>query len=128
MNDLKEKVKEYLVERGWDDLHPVDIAKSLVIESAELLEIFQWDSTRSKTEMDPERLEKVKKELADVLIYCFDMGVILDLDMEKIVEDKLAKVKEKYPVHLFTKENVLDEDTDKLYLNIKQSYREEGKN
>lgn len=128
MNSLKRKVKEYLEERGWDNLHPADIAKSLVIESAELLEIFQWDNTRNNKKVDAEQLEKIKKELADILIYCLDMSVILDLDLQKIVEGKLKKVKEKYPVELFSKENAGKAKTKKLYSEIKQTYRKQGKN
>ncbi len=128
MKNLTKKVKVYLEERGWDNLHPADIAKSLVIESAELLEIFQWDNTTNKKKIDADQLESIKKELADILIYCLDMGVILDLDLQKIVEDKLEKVKEKYPVELFSKENARKATTKKLYSKIKQNYREQGKN
>src|SRR5436190_1823803 len=128
MKDLKKKVKQYLVERGWEGLHPEDIAKSISIESAELLEIFQWDNSRTERGMNPEKLEKLKKELADILIYCFDMAVILDLDLQQIVEAKLEKVKEKYPAHLFADKDLKDAKTTKLYHKIKQEYRKKGKN
>jgi non-canonical purine NTP pyrophosphatase (RdgB/HAM1 family) len=128
MNTLKEKIKEYLNERGWNNLHPADIAKSIVIEGAELLEVFQWDNTANKKSIDAKQLENIKKELADIIIYSIEMGVILDLDLEKIVEDKLKKVKEKYPTKLFNKKNSTEKGTRELYSKIKQSYRKQGKN
>lgn len=126
MNEMKQIIRQHLVERGWDKLDPADISKSIVIEAAELLEVFQWDNTNKTTVLTPDGLEKVKKELADVLIYCFEMGIMLDLDMKQVVMDKLQKVQEKYPVSLFNKENA--GGGSELYQRIKQEYRKEGKN
>ena len=42
MDDISKEIEEYLVERGWDTLDPADLAKSIMIEGAELLELFQW--------------------------------------------------------------------------------------
>ncbi len=123
MENLKKETEIYLKERGWLDLHPADLAKSIVIESAELLEIFQWDNTRKDVDISVEQLERVKCELADVIIYCLDMGIILDLDLDKIVRAKLAKVKEKYPQELFSPENSDKKNSQKLYQEIKESYR-----
>ena len=99
MKKLQAEIKEYLEERGWDKTNtPPDVAKSIVIEAAELLELFQWGSI-SKEELlkDNEHFEEVKKELADVFIYCLDMTVVLDIDAEEIIREKLDMVKKKYP-------------------------------
>jgi NTP pyrophosphatase (non-canonical NTP hydrolase) len=125
MDKMKETVREHLAERGWDNLDPGDLSKSIVIEAAELLEVFQWDNTNKDGALSPDKLEKVKKELADVLIYCFEMGIMLDLDLEQVMLEKLAKVKEKYPVSLFNKESGANFES---YIKIKQEYRKEGKN
>lgn len=128
MKKFEEKLKAYLEERGWDKLRPADVAKSIMIEGAELLETFQWDNlTYEEIKAHPEKMGKVKKELADVMTYCFDMAVILELDMEQILEEKLEKSKEKYPAHLF-KKNSNDPGSEDVYWKIKEQYRREGKN
>ena len=70
---------------------PANLAKSISIEAAELLECFQW----SDEDYD---LEHVKEELADVIVYCQDMLDNLRLDMDEIVNSKMAKNEAKYPV------------------------------
>jgi NTP pyrophosphatase (non-canonical NTP hydrolase) len=98
MKDLENEIRRYLTDRNWLQLKPADVAKSISIEAAELLEHFQWDSsTVAETLADQPRLEEIKKELADVMIYCLDMSIILGLDAKQIILDKLKLVKEKYP-------------------------------
>jgi len=98
MSPLVEELRAYLAERNWLELRPSDISKSISIEAAELLELFQWiDCTVAELKDDPERLTEVKKELGDVLIYCLEMCVILDLDPEEVVRMKLALAAKKYP-------------------------------
>ncbi len=124
------RVRQYLQERGWDHLRPADLAKSIMIEGGELLEIFQWENRIPENlKEDAEKMTKIKKELADVMIYCFDMAVTLDLDVEEILNSKLDQVIQKYPVHLFNKEgNSGEPGTEDHYLAIKDHYRKEGKN
>jgi len=67
------------------------LAKSISIEANELLECFQWDE-------DHYDLEHVKEELADVMTYCVDMLLVLDLDMDEVINSKMDKNEAKYPV------------------------------
>lgn len=128
MKVFEAKLKAYLEERGWDKLRPADVAKSIMIEGAELLETFQWENlSNEEIKASPEKMEKIKKELADVMTYCFDMAVVLDLDMECILEEKLEKSKEKYPAHLF-KNGSKNPGSEDVYWKIKEQYRREGKN
>ena len=91
MKELTKKVVEFTQERDWDQFHsPENLAKSICIESAELLECFQWNN-----EYD---LDEVKEELADVINYCILMADKLGLDPEQIVLDKMEKTAKKYPV------------------------------
>ena len=102
MKRYEDEIRTYLKERNWDNLRPGDIAKSISIEAAELLELFQWtNQSLEEVKADKEQVEKIQKELADVLTYCLDMSVLLELDTGKIILDKLEKVKQKYPAHLF---------------------------
>lgn len=90
---LKNEISTFVKERDWDQFHsPANIAKSISIESGELLECFQWDETHFDK-------EAVEEELADVLNYCIQMGIALDIDLKDIIEKKMAKNALKYPVN-----------------------------
>lgn len=128
MKKYEDAIREYLTERGWEDLRPGDLAKSISIESAELLEIFQWSNqTASEVQADTDKLELIKKELADVMLYCLDMSVVLGLDTGEIVLSKLEKVKQKYPAELFIdRDKSKDSGTEDIYWQIKKEYRAKG--
>ncbi len=122
MKVLQKKVKKYLKDRGWDNLRPGDVAKSIAIESSELLEIFQWSNpSLSEFKKDKSKLKELKKELADVLIYCLDMAVLLNIDAGKAIRTKLKLIKKKYPAKLMRTE-VAGES----YWKIKKKYRKKG--
>ncbi len=128
MKSLEKEIAKYLKERGWDKLRPGDLAKSISIESGELLELFQWyNPTLEEVRKDKEKLNAIKKELADVLIYCLDLSILLKLDTEKIVKEKLEHIKKKYPAHLMKKMNGKDPGTEEIYWKIKKEYRKKGK-
>ncbi|MCH4012770.1 MAG: nucleotide pyrophosphohydrolase [Solobacterium sp.] len=87
-----ERIRRFTTDRDWDQFHsPGNLAKSIAIESAELLECFQW----SDTDYD---LQHVREELADVMIYCQDMLDKLGLDADDIINMKMTMNEKKYPV------------------------------
>ena len=87
-----DRIRKFTSDRDWEIFHsPENLAKSICIEAAELLECFQWNST----EYD---LEHVKEELADVIVYCRNMLDTLGLDEDEIVNSKMEKNENKYPV------------------------------
>ena len=91
-NQTIERIRRFTEDRDWDQFHsPANLAKSIVIEAAELLECFQW----SETEYD---LDHVKEELADVIVYCQDLLDKLNLSADDIVNAKMDKNEAKYPV------------------------------
>jgi len=99
MEDIKKEVLDFMKERRWDSQPPGDVAKSIVIEAAELLEHFQWSNFfNEEVEKDPLIKEEIKKELADILIYCVEMSILLDCDIKEIIRQKLALAAKKYPV------------------------------
>ena len=128
MKEQENAIREYLVERGWDQLRPSDLAKSISIEAAELLELFQWtNQSLAEVKSDVEKVEAIKKELADVLIYCLDLSVLLELDTADIVMQKLEKVKLKYPAHLFkNRDKSKDAGSEDIYWQIKKEHRMKG--
>ena len=86
------RIRKFTEDRDWNQFHsPANLAKSIVIEAAELLECFQW----SEEEYD---LEHVKEELADVMFYCQNLADKLELDPDEIVNMKMAQNEAKYPV------------------------------
>jgi len=88
---VQNEIASFVTERNWAQFHtPENLAKSISIEAAELLEVFQWS-----TDGDPDR---VREELADVLTYCLLLADRMGLDPDQIVLDKLAQTREKYPV------------------------------
>ncbi|MCR5112419.1 MAG: nucleotide pyrophosphohydrolase [Acholeplasmatales bacterium] len=92
IEDLKNKIDKFNKARDWDQFHsPANLAKSIVLEAAELLEHFQWNE-------DEYDKDAVKDELADVVNYCIQMSMALDIDLLKAVEDKMKKNAKKYPV------------------------------
>lgn len=126
MKNIESEIKKFLIERGWNKLRPSDLAKSISIEAAELLEIFQWTSVGiEETKCDTQRMEGIKKELADVLIYAIEMAVLLNLDVGKIVMAKLEQVKRKYPAELMRKnaKEGSGSGADPKYWKIKNSAR-----
>ena len=128
MKEQEDVIREYLVERGWDQLRPGDLAKSISIEAAELLELFQWTNpSLDEVKADQEKLEAIKGELADVLIYCLDMSVLLELDTNDIIMKKLEKVREKYPAELFiNRDRSKEAGSEDVYLQIKKESRMKG--
>ena len=87
-----ERIRRFTADREWQQYHtPANLAKSISIEAAELLECFQW----SEKQYD---LEHVKEELADVLVYCRNLLDELGLDEDEIINSKMDKNEAKYPV------------------------------
>ena len=83
-------------DRNWKQFHtPKDLALSISLEAAELLEVFQWSGADT---FCLEKKDKIKEELADVLNYCILMADALDLDMDEIVQEKIRINEKKYPV------------------------------
>ena len=87
-----DRIRKFTQDRDWDQFHsPANLAKSIVIEAAELLECFQWSDENYD-------LQHVKEELADVMIYCQDLLDKLGLDADEILNMKMAQNESKYPV------------------------------
>ncbi len=92
LEQVKNRIDKFNKDRDWDQFHtPSNLAKSIVLEAAELLECFQWDDSNYD-------LEHVKEELADVMNYCIQMSQVLNVDIIDIINSKMDKTEKKYPV------------------------------
>ena len=103
IDDLKAKVREFLQERDWEKYHnPKDLAEGISFEAAELLQLFQWmsqEEVRAFTD-DPSKINRLKAELADVVIYCLSMANAMNIDLTSMVMLKLETNK-KNPAKLY---------------------------
>ena len=123
MKHIKRKVRAFMEERDWLTQPPANVAKSIVLEGAELLEHFQWNNaTVDEIMSDPDKLEEIGKELADVVIYCAEFAILFSFDVEKLVESKLEHARKKYPADKIKGASNLRE-----YLKIKKAYREKSR-
>ena len=101
IEELEKKVIEFRDARDWAQYHnPKDLAISLMLEAAELLEIFQWKNAEEveAIKSKPESTRKVKEEIGDILIYALNMCHAFGFDPSEVVLEKLAINEKKYSV------------------------------
>ena len=90
------QVLKFRDDRNWKQFHnPKDLAISISLEAAELLEVFQWSADDV---ICADKMDKIREELADVVNYCVLMADACGLDLDEIVQAKIQKNNEKYPV------------------------------
>jgi dCTP diphosphatase len=102
--ELRELIRRFVEERDWRQFHaPKNLAMSLAIEAAELMEHFQWISTDESREIgaNPGALAEVSDELADVLCYALAMANQLNIDLSTAIRSKMIKNEGKYPAEDF---------------------------
>ena len=102
--ELKQLVRDFVDRRDWRQFHaPKNLAMSLAIEAAELMEHFQWISAEESRRVadEPARLAAVGEELADVLCYALAMVNELGLDLSAAIRAKIIKNEQKYPVEQY---------------------------
>lgn len=116
--ELKAHFESFLAERGWNKHHnPQQLAMSISIEAAELLEHFQWGDYATSNK------EEWADELADIINYCLSFASATGIDIASAVERKLEKAAKKYPVSVFNP----DQNSTQEYWAIKKQYRENQK-
>ena len=94
--DTINQVLKFRDDRNWKQFHnPKDLALSICLEAAELLEVFQWSGSDIVCEG---KKDKIREELADVLNYCVLMADACGLDLDEIIQAKIKRNNEKYPV------------------------------
>ena len=115
VQELKILVAKFRDERGWKTEHsPKNLAMSIAIEAAELMEHFQWTTYRKDDK------QAVADELADVISYCLNLADAMDIDVSTAFRSKLERAAKKYPVELFNPERAGNDE----YHKIKKAYRQ----
>ena len=104
VEELKVKVRKFVHDRAWEKYHnPKDLAESICIEAAELLELFQWitpDEALSWKDV-PSKVKHIEEELADIIIYSLSMANTMRIDVTKVVARKLERNEMKYPIEKY---------------------------
>lgn len=99
LEQLASAVQQFGRERDWHQYHdPKNLTAALIVEAAELLEPFQWLTPEQSLNLPPDKLEAVRQEMADVLIYLVSLANCLKVDLLQAAEAKLAINATKYPV------------------------------
>ncbi len=99
LDDLRERQRRFAAERNWEQFHtPKNLAMSVAIEAAEIMEHFQWLTAAQGTDLDEAVRHEVALEIADVLLYLVRLADVLDIDMVAAAREKIGLNALKYPV------------------------------
>jgi len=101
VSDLRNKVAAFVHERNWEKFHtPKDLALAIAVESAELLELFQWKNNKEIQGLlnDARYRNRIEEEMADIMIYLLVLSNTLDTDLSRVVLQKIQTNMDHYPV------------------------------
>ena len=99
LNELKQKLENFVVERDWAQFHsPKNLAMAMIVEAAELVEHFQWNTEAESHELSAEKREQVGHELADTFVYLLRISQVLNIGLIEAANNKIALNAVKYPV------------------------------
>jgi NTP pyrophosphatase (non-canonical NTP hydrolase) len=99
LQDLRARVNQFVAERDWAQFHtPKNLAMAMIVEAAELVEQFQWDTPQESQQLSPEKREAVSHELADTFVYLLRIAEVLEIDLIQATNQKIDLNALKYPV------------------------------
>lgn len=98
IDELRARVNNFVAERDWAQFHtPKNLAMAMIVEAAELVEQFQWDTPQESLQLTPEKREAVSHELADTFVYLLRIAEVLDIDLIQAANEKIDLNAKKYP-------------------------------
>ncbi|HOY70952.1 MAG TPA: nucleotide pyrophosphohydrolase [Methylotenera sp.] len=96
--DLRIRIDQFVAERDWAQFHtPKNLAMAMIVEAAELVEQFQWNTPEESTQLTPEKREAVSHELADTFVYLLRIAEVLNIDLIDAANQKIDLNAKKYP-------------------------------
>lgn len=99
LNDLRARIDAFVQERDWAQFHtPKNLAMAMIVEAAELVEQFQWDTPQESQQLTPEKREAVSHEIADTFVYLLRIAEVLKIDLIEATNAKIELNAKKYPV------------------------------
>lgn len=97
--DLRERINAFVNERDWAQFHsPKNLAMAMIVEAAELVEHFQWETEQESRELTTEKREQVSHELADTFVYLLRIAEVLNIDLIEAANAKIILNAKKYPI------------------------------
>jgi len=95
---LTARINHFVAERDWSQFHtPKNLAMAMIVEAAELVEQFQWDTAQESQQLSPEKREAVSHELADTFVYLLRIAEVLKIDLIAAANQKIDLNAKKYP-------------------------------
>ncbi len=99
LQQLRLRINQFVQERDWVQFHtPKNLAMAMIVEAAELVEQFQWDTPVESQQLTPEKREAVSHELADTFVYLLRIAEVLNIDLIEAANRKIELNALKYPV------------------------------
>lgn len=99
LHELRQRINAFVVARDWAQFHtPKNLAMAMIVEAAELVEQFQWDTAQESQHLSPEKREAVSHELADTFVYLLRIAEVLQIDLIAAANEKIDLNAKKYPV------------------------------
>ena len=99
LDHLRQKIDQFVTERDWAQFHtPKNLAMAMIVEAAELVEHFQWNTPEESLQLTPEKREAVSHELADTFVYLLRIAEVLKIDLIEAANAKIVLNAKKYPV------------------------------
>ena len=99
LQDLRIRINAFVTERDWAQFHtPKNLAMAMIVEAAELVEQFQWDTPQESQQLSAEKREAVSHELADTFVYLLRLAEVLKIDLIDATNEKIKLNVLKYPV------------------------------
>lgn len=96
---LRSKINDFVRERDWEQFHsPKNLSMAMIVEAAELVEHFQWDTPEASQTLSPEKRTEVSHELADTFVYLLRIAEVLEIDLIAAANAKIKLNAIKYPV------------------------------
>ncbi len=97
--NLRNNIHQFVAERDWAQFHtPKNLSMAMIVEAAELVELFQWDTPDESQQLTPEKREAVSHELADTFVYLLRIAEVLEIDLIAAANAKITLNAKKYPV------------------------------
>ena len=101
ISKIQNQLKKFAIERDWEQFHtPKNLAMALSVEASELVEVFQWLQAEESISPNQKQTNAINSEVADIAMYLLRFCSVLEIDLEKAIENKLERNAEKYPVNL----------------------------
>ena len=97
--ELRKRIDQFVTDRDWAQFHtPKNLAMAMIVEAAELVEQFQWNTPEESQQLTPEKREAVSHELADTFVYLLRLAEVLEIDLIAAANAKIDLNAKKYPV------------------------------